>query len=213
MRIQILGEEIDLLPQKAFIWSHERLLVFSDVHLGKAESFQSLGVPIPSSVHYEDLNRIASLIEEHSVQKVLILGDLIHHKNAWSEELLNTLMSFFHHYPKVQFKLLIGNHEKGSLEYLKLLPLELITGDYEISPFTFSHGHEKSKADFTVQGHIHPVITLNEGPVRLRIPCFVLDPNTLTLPAFGGFTGGFEVGFRQKRRIFLVTPEKVIELD
>lgn len=43
---------------------------------------------------------------------------------------------------------------------------------------------------------------------RLRLPCFWLRGRVLTLPAFGAFTGGWEVDPRQGRA-WAVTPEQV----
>ena len=211
MKIEVLGETLELLPEKAILWKKRNILVFSDVHLGKAESFQALGVPIPSSVNLADLEKIAGLIENYKIQEVLILGDLIHHKSSWTEELFYTIKDFLEFFKDVKFKLLIGNHEKGSLNYLKELPLGLIEGDYKLSPFTFSHGHQASESGFTIQGHVHPVVILKEGPVRLRLPCFVLEEKSLILPSFGSFTGGFEISRLEGTRIFAVT-KKVIEV-
>ena len=211
MKIRILGEDLELLTEKALIWNRKSILIFSDVHLGKAESFQALGVPVPSGVNLNDLQRIAGLIQKHSITEVLILGDLIHHKSSWSEDLFLTIKDFLTFFSQVKFKLLIGNHERGSLGYLEALPIELINGDCDIHPFTFTHGHESSTKPFAIQGHVHPVVILREGPVSLRLPCFVLDEKNLILPSFGSFTGGFEINLKPKTRIFAVT-KKIIEL-
>ena len=106
---------------------------------------------------------------------------------------------------------MIGNHERGSIEFLQALPLELINGAYHLEPFTFSHGHEVAQSGFTIQGHIHPVVILKEGPVRLRLPCFVLNDTSLVLPSFGSFTGGYEITASAGTRIFAVT-KKIIEI-
>ena len=215
MNIEIKDEQFLFLPEKALIWKRKNLLIFSDVHLGKAESFQSFGIPIPSKINLDDLNKIAELIKNYQIKEVLILGDLIHHKSSWTEDLFLTLLDFLKFHKEVNFKLLLGNHEQGSNEYLKELPIEMIPGDYELPPFNFSHGHnvhsEKDKKPFTIQGHIHPVVVLHEGPIRLRLPCFVLNHHSLILPSFGQFTGGFEIKPRKEHRIFAVT-KRIIEL-
>ncbi len=212
MNIEIQNELFQLLPEKALLWKKKNLLIFSDVHLGKAETFQYFGIPIPSSVNLEDLSKIAGLIEKHEVQEVLILGDLIHHKSSWTEELFLTIQDFLLFHNHIKFMLLIGNHERGSIEFLKELPIDIIHGDHIVDLINFSHGHEEIAGDsFTIQGHIHPVVVLREGPVRLRLPCFVLDDHSLVLPSFGAFTGGFEIKVRPEHRIFAVT-KKIIEV-
>ncbi|MBC7753171.1 MAG: DEAD/DEAH box helicase, partial [Moraxellaceae bacterium] len=48
MRLNLRGETLELLPEKAFLWVEKAMLVLSDLHLGKADSLQAQGVPIPS---------------------------------------------------------------------------------------------------------------------------------------------------------------------
>ena len=42
------GHGLQLLPQRALWDPQQRLLLLADLHLGKAESFQASGVPLPS---------------------------------------------------------------------------------------------------------------------------------------------------------------------
>lgn len=212
MMIRVLDETLELLPERAFLWRKKNMLVFSDVHLGKAESLQAMGVPVPSSVHQEDLDRMTALIHKHCIQEVLILGDWIHKKNSWTPELIQELDSFFRVHDQIKWTLLLGNHERGSLDYLKIFPLKLVENELEIEPFIFSHGHESSSKGFTIQGHVHPVVVLKEGPIRLRLPCFVLENESLLLPSFGTFTGGHEISRSRSQKIFAVTQKEIFEV-
>lgn len=215
MKLEIIKEEIHLLPEKAFFWPKEEMIGLSDVHLGKAESLQDYGIPVPSGSHLEDLTTIGKLIERTKANKVFILGDLIHQKNSWTTNIVSDLTSFFKNYKKINWTLLIGNHEKGSIEYLKQFPIQLIENDFEYFPFLLTHGHnnsEKKKHLFRIQGHVHPVIQIRDGSTKLRLPCFVLEKNSLTLPSFGTLTGGFEVAKTKGRRMFATTNESVLEI-
>jgi len=216
MILRCAGEQIQLLPEKAFYWPKEKLLGFSDVHLGKAESLQQYGIPLPSGSHSEDLNRMTKLIEKTAAEKIIILGDLIHQKNSWTEKIQNDLKKFLQQHDTVQWTLLIGNHERGSLQFLQNLPLNLIKNEFVSPPFLFLHGHVTSEAtkatSFTIQGHIHPVIRMEFGSTRLRLPCFVLTENSLTLPAFGNLTGGYLIHPTPKQKIFAIADQDIFQV-
>ncbi len=210
-------ENLMLLPERALYWPRRQIIAIADVHLGKAESFQAGGVPIPSSVHDDDLRLLDRILENYPVKQVLILGDWIHHKDNLTPKLITDINNFFQKHSKVQWTLLLGNHEKGARSALQNIKFDLVDGDLQIDSLTFSHGHSHSQKlsenNFAlVQGHIHPVIALREGPINLRLPCFMLNGATLTLPSFGLLTGGYEVSKLKKNRIWAVTPQTVFEI-
>lgn len=182
------GHALQLLPQRALWDPQQRLLLVADVHLGKAESFQASGVPLPSDGDLTNLNRLLELAQHHRPTAVVVLGDLIHgplgltlalrHKLAALPELLGCPL-----------RLVGGNHERGSwIEGLAAEPAQ------RAGPLWLSH--EPCTAPdpslLTVCGHVHPVALLGQGADRLRLPCFALDrrQRQLLLPAFGDLTGG-----------------------
>ncbi|GDX71915.1 DEAD/DEAH box helicase [Cyanobium sp.] len=182
------GHALQLLPQRALWDPQQRLLLVADVHLGKAESFQASGVPLPSDGDLTNLNRLLELAQHHHPTAVVVLGDLIHgplgltlalrHKLAALPELLGCPL-----------RLVGGNHERGSwIEGLAAEPAQ------RAGPLWLSH--EPCTAPdpslLTVCGHVHPVALLGQGADRLRLPCFALDrrQRQLLLPAFGDLTGG-----------------------
>jgi hypothetical protein len=202
------------------------MLVLSDIHLGKAESFQAMGVPMPSGSHWDDLNELSRLIRQHSPQTVLILGDFIHQKSSWTDDLMNDLLEFFNAHSRIEWILVLGNHERGSQNFLNALPLKLVTEQLLIEPFIFSHGHhlatpepklKKKKVKpkdvpFSIQGHIHPAVRLREGSTTVKLPAFFMTGHTLLLPAFGSQTGGYELKYTAKDRVFPTTGNLIFEL-
>ena len=182
------GHALQLLPQRALWDPQQRLLLVADLHLGKAESFQASGVPLPSDGDLTNLNRLLELAQHHRPTAVVVLGDLIHgplgltlalrHKLAALPELLGCPL-----------RLVGGNHERGSwIEGLAAEPAQ------RAGPLWLSH--EPCTAPdpslLNVCGHVHPVALLGQGADRLRLPCFALDrrQRQLLLPAFGDLTGG-----------------------
>ena len=213
MKLNIEHEEIHFLAEKAFYWPKEKLLGLSDLHVGKAESLQKLGLPIPSGTHLNDLNRLSQLIKFTHAERVFILGDFIHQRSSWAENIQSDLKGFFstHHY--VEWNLLVGNHDKTSIPLLKNFPFKLFDRETQIGPFLFTHGHSKYEGKvFTIQGHIHPVIRIDEGSTKLRLPCFVLRPMSLVIPSFGELTGGYEITPHKKDRIFAVAGKEIFEV-
>ena len=183
------GHALQLLPQRALWDPQQRLLLVADLHLGKAESFQASGVPLPSDGDLTNLNRLLELAQHHHPTAVVVLGDLIHgplgltlalrHKLAALPELLGCPL-----------RLVGGNHERGSwIEGLAAEPAQ------RAGPLWLSH--EPCTAPdpslLNVCGHVHPVALLGQGADRLRLPCFALDrrQRQLLLPAFGDLTGGY----------------------
>jgi Predicted ICC-like phosphoesterases len=213
MKIQIANEELELLPERAFVWGKKRLLGLSDVHIGKAESYQAAGVPIPSGGHRDDLKKISELIQKFDIEHVVILGDWIHDKNSVSSLVDNDLMDFFKRHDKVYWTLLIGNHEKSSLERLKKFPFHLVMEDLVIEPFLLTHGHKLKETEyFQIQGHTHPYIMIHDGPLKLKLPCFQMEPDCLTIPAFGSMTGGYTIRPGKRDRIFAVGTSEIFEV-
>lgn len=213
MKLRLANEDIELLPQKAFYWHSQRLLGLSDVHLGKAESYQHAGVPIPSGDHRDDLARIANLVESLKAQKVVVLGDWIHNRFSLSSPVREDLHVFFKEFSHVHWTLLLGNHERGAYEALQDLPFHMVVEDLRIGPFLFTHGHKyRNEELFQIQGHTHPLIAVHEGPLRLKLPCFLLEKNCLTIPAFGSLTGGYAVRPGKSDRVFAIANGEIFEI-
>lgn len=213
MIIQAQGETLELLPERALYWAKESALIFSDVHLGKSESLQFHGVAMPSGTHFEDLDRMHALLNKYQAKQVFILGDWIHQRTSWSENLVRDLHGFFELHPNVKWTFVMGNHEKGSLKYLRQFPFEIVEEEIRYGPFLLAHGHHAPAADvFQIQGHLHPIVVLKQGPTRMRLPCFVLQKQNLVLPSFGSLTGGREMELQTGDRVFAVAPDGVFEV-
>ncbi|HNG81848.1 MAG TPA: DEAD/DEAH box helicase, partial [Burkholderiaceae bacterium] len=60
--VELAGEALWLLPERALWWPAQSMLLVADVHLGKAQSFRRLGVPVPGGSGAESLARLSGLI-------------------------------------------------------------------------------------------------------------------------------------------------------
>ena len=64
-----------------------------------------------------------------------------------------------------------------------------------------------------VSGHIHPGITLRaRGRQTFRLPCFVISPERIVVPAFSEFTGLKTIKPNETEKVFAVVDNVVVEI-
>ena len=76
--IEIRGQTLRLLPERAIYWEEGDLLILSDLHLGKSGHFRKNGIPAPANVHLDDLRGLLELADSLKPLAVLVIGDLFH---------------------------------------------------------------------------------------------------------------------------------------
>ena len=180
------GATLELLPGKAAWDAARRTLLLADLHLGKAETFQAHGIPLPSDGDAATLNALLALATRQRPELVVVLGDLIHSPLGLTGELRAKLAAL----PELlgcPLQLIGGNHERGS--WIEGLPQE---PSLALGPWWLSHAPEPREGLLNVCGHLHPVAVVGRGNGRLRLPCFSYCSRSerLALPAFGALTGG-----------------------
>lgn len=193
-----------LLAERA-VWDPDhRALLVADLHLGKAESFQAQGIPLPSDGDAGTLNALLDLAHRLQPRQVVVLGDLIHGRLGLTAELRAKLAAL----PELlgcPLRLIGGNHERGS--WIADLPPEPAQA---LGGWWLSHQPDPRPGQLNLCGHLHPVALVGSAGQRLRLPCFALDPSLhrLALPAFGDLTGGHPC--QHGERIWLVTDGVVV---
>lgn len=203
--ITIEGEDLALLPERAIYWASKKILIVSDLHLGKAGHFRKHGIPISRKIHHTDLQILESLLAKHKPKQVILLGDLFHsiENNEWQD-----FLHFLSVYDFVEFILIEGNHDILN-EYPKLLKLTQLL---ELPPFSFSHIKEESSY-YNLSGHIHPGIAVKgKGRQSITMPCFYFSKSHGLLPAFGQFTGVKKIRPKKEDHVFGIADGTVIEL-
>lgn len=193
--IQLFGQRLQLLDDKALYLPEADALLVSDIHLGKAETFQSFGIPISNEMNEENLARLRSLCQQTQPKNLFILGDLFHSRESLVPEVLISWDAFLKEVA-AEVTLIVGNHDRRLVS--ALLPLNMTTQIEAITLGAVLLSHEPEHlhgSRLNICGHIHPVIKLRSHTDSLRLPCFFVehDAKRLTLPSFGEFTGGYEV--------------------
>lgn len=189
--LEVLKKEIQntiltFTNQRALFWDAEKILILSDLHVGKSAHFRKSGIAIPTEVLTADLKRLEEMIDHFQPEKIVIVGDLFHAGYNSDLDLFKEWRQKF----KRQFILIKGNHDRLKCEIYDDLGIECEDEFLFIEPFTFIHHPEKIEEDrFYISGHIHPGFVLKTKNERLRLPCFAVSDQQIVLPAFSEFTG------------------------
>ena len=214
--------DILLLPGRAAFLPKTSTVVCSDIHLGKAATFRHAGMPIPEGSAQQDLQRLAGIVQTCRARRLLITGDLFHARSGCTQHVLDEFSTFCEQVRRLHntdVVLVLGNHEQSLGN--KFRPHEIGIKRYEKEifepPFRFIHDH-KNHVDaqpdsFTIAGHVHPTVTIRgTSGDRLTCRCFVTTGTTLTLPAFGSFTGGHKIWPSDGTRVWLAQIDGVMPL-
>lgn len=209
--VTILGNTLQLLPEKAIYIEQLKTLLVSDVHLGKSETFQSLGVPISNAVNQVTLNRLQTVCDRFELEYLFILGDLFHSKHALVDEVLVGWFDFLQAV-NASVQLIVGNHDRALVSQLEQLSISCILDAIQIDNLMLSHEPTPQQNHLNICGHIHPCVRLKTKLDQLRLPCFYLEDsqNVLILPSFGEFTGGYEVPLTSGTTAYVVVETAIV---
>lgn len=204
--IEIHGQKLSLMPEKAIFWHETSFLILTDLHLGKAAHFRKSGIPIPRGVHEADLICLQQLIDKYRPEVVLILGDLFHSE-------INLEWNDFRHFlqfnASLSFILVKGNHDILPEDAYRENNLTVHLDEWSLSPFLFSH-HPLGVVPenyYNMAGHIHPGYRLSgRRGEKIKLPSFHFSSTAVLLPAFGRFTGCIHVPKKNGDQVFIVIP-------
>lgn len=209
MEIVIKGEKLILCTERALFWPQKKTLILADMHLGKPAYFRSKGIQIPSTVMLKDLERLRLLIEKYQAEKVIVAGDMFHHKQNADVQLF---AEWRQKYSGVQFFLVPGNHDKLlAIDYTQL-DIQVLPNQFTMGPFCITHKREDVEVgDFALSGHIHPGY-LMEGRARqiIRMPCYIVADNYIVLPAFSQFTGLYAAYEKKQDHVYYLVSDNDI---
>ncbi len=194
MKIQekniVFGREMMILNSlRTIYWPAYQILLLSDLHVGKAAHFRRNGLAVPGTIGKADLDRLDFLFSYYTLKEVVIVGDILH---AQKNSEVIQFRTWLGNYPDIRFTLVKGNHDRLKEKEWDSLGLFQSLKVYQIGNIQMVHEPVNTFSEdlFVISGHIHPGIevkTLNKS--KLRLPCFVVMPHQIILPAFSHFTG------------------------
>lgn len=234
MNLTFADEQFVLLADRAVLWPRRSTLIVADTHFGKDSLFQARGIPVPNDVTSNDLARLARLLGMTGCGRLLVLGDFFHGKESNDPTMTAHLRAWRDALSQVEITLIRGNHDVHAgdpcdslgIETLNSLTVDAIkfrhdpvtdeTCETDPPSETASNATPASELPpgtgaFTMCGHVHPATTLTDfdGSV-VKVPCFVVDPRQMILPAFGRFTGTCTIARRPGRELLIASHGRVL---
>lgn len=209
MKIQIQNQNFILHSSGALFWEEKKMIIISDVHLGKVTHFRKHGIAIPQNAVSENFKKITDVLEYFQPEKIIFLGDLFHSSMNSEWDLFEEWISNHNQ----ETYLIAGNHDIIDQKHYYEIGI-LVVDVLEIDGFFFTH-HPTEKEDFfNFSGHIHPGIILRGlGMQSLKLRCFFHKPNQMILPAFGEFTGKFILKPESDHLVYAIARNEVILIN
>ena len=211
--VEIAGEMMTLLPERAVWWARTSTLLVADPHWGKAAAFRVGGIPVPRGTTSGGLARLDSAIARTKAQRLVFLGDFLHAREGRAEETLRVLAQWRRRSSDLEMVVVRGNHDRGAGDPPAELRARCVDAPLVEAPFVLTHYPTTSDAGYVLAGHVHPAVRL-AGPAaqRERLPCFWLRTTSAVLPAFGDFTGHADIEPALGDRIFVLADGRVIDM-
>ena len=184
-----IGEEaLHLNAGGALYWGTKKMLVVADLHLGKTAHFRKYGIPVPTTLLQDDLDRLTRIIGQYQPKVLLVCGDMFHQDfNTDIQVFINWRNSI----EGLAIWLVKGNHDRLSLQQYEQMNIEIYYPSLQLGPFKFIHEcKEHDEELYSISGHLHPgVFIKGKAKQAIKLPCFRVGMHSLVMPAFSFFTG------------------------
>lgn len=168
-----------LTAQRVAIHRAERTAIVADLHLGYGQARQRAGEAVPLPTLAGLLQPLFAVLHEHKLRSLVIAGDLW--ETRPTPALLHELDTCLRAANLEHIHILPGNHDGKS-------PAE---NSCHVADWQVHHGNIPAQATKSVQGHLHPAVSLQpRGPL---LPCYLAKPNRLILPAYSPDARGVPV--------------------
>ncbi len=209
----ILGNTFLLSASRCIFWEEERILIMSDLHLGKTGHFRKSGIAIPQAVFKEDMQRLVTQLQIFKPRQVIIIGDMFHsHDNKEHEFFLKWRQDF----ADIPIHLVKGNHDILKEAWYAKAGITINKCELAIGAFMFVHDFNDCAIPdkgYIFSGHIHPGVTVRgAGRQSLHFPCFYFGKEYAVLPAFSKFTGTYTIEPKAGESVFALVEQTLVQI-
>ncbi|MEO0512753.1 MAG: ligase-associated DNA damage response endonuclease PdeM [Planctomycetota bacterium] len=221
IEVELSGERVRLLADRAAYWPARETLIVSDVHLGKDQTLRAAGAPMVEGCLEHDLRRLSALVEQTACSRLLVTGDLVHATAGLGGGLLERVAEWRRSLG-VEVWLVRGNHDRAVGRFGRLWELEVVEPPLVEGPLAFVHEPAEVDGAHAIGGHVHPVVLLKPrsrgrrfaggGGAPIRMHCFRVGERVTVLPAFGSFISGAVGEPRLGERVFGCVEGCVVEV-
>ena len=213
MKIDVAGERLALLGDRAAYWEREGTLLVADPHFGKAASFRAAGVFVPETTTDATLARLDVLLRDTGATRLVFLGDFLHAREGRHPRTIDALNAWRRTHAGVVMTLVRGNHDAKAGDPPRELDIECVTAPLLLAPFALVHHPTPVEGHYAIGGHIHPGAVLGgRGRQKLFLPCFWFGAAVGVLPAFGEFTGLAEISPASGDRVYVAADGEVVQV-
>ena len=153
-------------------YNNIKYLCIADLHLGFELDYLRKGVRHIEQQSFEIIYKVSALLESHSTDVLLLLGDVKHtitRTTNYEKRLLDAFFEKIIGEKDLSVLIVRGNHD-GHLDYeipKKYNQRVKILSSLKLGKISLFHGHKKplakeSQAPYWIMGHIHPSILLKD---------------------------------------------------
>lgn len=211
-QIDLAGERLHLLPQRAAYLPMHRTLLVADAHIGKAVSFRRLGVPVPEATTTGTLARLDAALQVTGAERIVFLGDLLHSARAHAAATMAAVQRWRHQHGQLHLVLVRGNHDRHAGDPPTSWQVQAADEPLPLGALWLQHHPQPQPGatGYVIAGHVHPAVVLGgRAHDSLRLPCFHFGARVGLLPAFGEFTGMHVLPREPGDRVFVVQGDAV----
>lgn len=195
-----------LTPQRAAIHVPTATAVVADLHLGYDEARRRSGEAVPDAGLEETVASLSVLFGRHDIRRLVVAGDLA--ENAAGRQRVQEFVEWLADGGVELAGVVPGNHDQG---LSPVVGLPLCPEGFELGCWRVVHGHGRLPAGQLVLGHFHPCL---RWPGSASVPCFLVGPRRMVLPAFSADAAGVNV-LRERRwgryRLAVISGGRVLE--
>ena len=211
--LDVGGQRLALLPEKAVYLPGSRTLLVADAHIGKAVSFRRLGVPVPAGTTEATLAVLGALVQRLDARRIVFLGDFLHSARALAPRTLAAALRWREAHAALELTLVRGNHDDRAGDPPAALGIEACDEPLHHGGLLLCHHPRARAGGYVLGGHLHPCISVGRrGYDRHRLACFWFGDAVGVLPAFGAFTGMHAVRPAAGDRVYAAADDRVFEL-
>jgi DNA ligase-associated metallophosphoesterase len=221
---KIKDQQLWLTSERTMFWEDAKTLVVTDLHFGKTGHFRKSGIPVPSLVYKEDLQRLITQIQYFQPEELIVVGDMFHSRENRE---LDLFLKWRADLPDISFRLVKGNHDILQEKWYENAGIQLCPQTHTRQHFHFIHDindHLNGKSNYKVKphnsrsyffsGHIHPGVRLQgSGRQSLCFPCFCFGKEYAILPAFSRFTGTAIISPGKEEQVFAIVDQQLVQLQ
>jgi DNA ligase-associated metallophosphoesterase len=213
LAVSVNGHLLVLSPERAAFDPALATLFIADAHFGKDAVFRARGIPVPAGSTGENLARLDALVARHRPEALVVLGDLLHARESHAGETLDALEDWRARHRDLRLVLIEGNHDRHAGMLPGRFGVERVVEPFRMGPWALCHHPCAVSGAYGLAGHEHPVYRVAAGRDSARLPCFRFGAHAGVLPAFGSFTGGFEVNASARgETVYVIAGERVFEV-